>query len=157
MSIVPDLSELAASLPQKSALLGLDLGSKTIGVAVSDMGRQIASPLALIRRSQFAKDAASLLKFAAAHGAAGIIIGLPLNMDGSEGPRVQATRAFSRNLAMLTEMPIGYWDERLSSAIVERTLIEADRSRARRAELIDKLAATYILQGALDRLARINA
>jgi putative Holliday junction resolvase len=141
-----------AALPATGALLGLDLGTRTIGVAVSDAGRRIASPLKVIRRSKFTADAASLLAIAAEHEISGIVLGLPLNMDGSEGPRAQATRAFARNLMQRTPLPIAFWDERLSTAAVTRTLIEADRSRARRAELVDKMAAAYILQGALDRL-----
>jgi putative Holliday junction resolvase len=153
MPVVDDLDAFAAALPPTGALVGLDLGTKTIGVAVSDPGRRIATPRLLIHRKKFAADAAAVL--VEARDAAGIVIGLPLNMDGSAGPRVQATRAFARNLAALTDLPIGYWDERLSTAAVTRTLIEADRSRRRRAELVDKMAAAYILQGALDRLARI--
>ncbi len=149
-----DIAAFGAALPPSGALLGLDLGTKTIGVALSDAGRRIASPLLLIRRTKFAEDARVLLGLAAEHAAAGLLLGLPLNMDGSEGPRVQATRAFARNLGALTPLPIGFWDERLSTAAVTRALIEADRSRARRAELVDKLAAAYILQGALDLLAR---
>jgi putative holliday junction resolvase len=150
------IDELAERLPPGQPLIGLDVGSKTIGIAVSDRRRQIASPRETIRRTRFSPDAARLLDLAQAERAAAIIVGLPVNMDGSEGPRAQSTRAFARNLARLTELPIAFWDERLSSAVVERMLIEADRSRARRAELVDKLAAAYILQGALDRLARIG-
>jgi len=149
------IDELARRLPPGQPLIGLDVGSKTIGVAVSDRNRQIASPRETIRRTKFGPDAARLLDIAHKDRAAAVIVGLPINMDGSEGPRAQSTRAFARNLARLTELPIAFWDERLSSAVVERMLIEADRSRARRAELVDKLAAAYILQGALDRLARI--
>ena len=147
---------LASLLPPAGALLGLDLGAKTIGVALSDAGRRIASPLALIRRTKFAADADALIKLAAEHQAVGFVLGLPLNMDGSEGPRVQATRAFARNLSARTPLPIVFWDERLSTAAVTRALIEADRSRARRAQLVDKMAAAYILQGALDRLTRLQ-
>jgi putative holliday junction resolvase len=149
------IDELAQRLPPGRPLIGLDVGSKTIGIAVSDRNRQIASPRETIRRTKFAPDAARLLDIARQDHAAGIVVGLPINMDGSEGPRAQSTRAFARNLAHLTELPIAFWDERLSSAAVERMLIEADRSRARRAEIVDKLAAAYILQGALDRLARL--
>jgi putative Holliday junction resolvase len=131
-----------------------DLDTKTIGVAVSDIGRTIASPLTLIERRKFAADAEALLKLAAKKEVAGIVLGLPLNMDGSEGPRAQATRAFGRNLAGRTDLPIVYWDERLSTAAVTRTLIDADASRKRRAALVDKMAAAYILQGLLDRLNR---
>jgi putative holliday junction resolvase len=150
------IDELAERLPPGQPLIGLDVGSKTIGIAVSDRRRQIASPRETIRRTKFSPDAARLLELAQAERAAAIVVGLPVNMDGSEGPRAQSTRAFARNLARLTEIPIAFWDERLSSAVIERMLIEADRSRARRAELVDKLAAAYILQGALDRLARIG-
>lgn len=143
----------AAVLPAAGALLGLDLGDKTIGVAVSDPGRRIASPLGLIRRTKFTADAETLMRFAAERAVAGLVIGLPLNMDGTEGPRAQATRAFGRNLSKRTSLPILLWDERLSTAAVTRMLIEADRSRRRRAELVDKTAAAYILQGLLDRLA----
>ncbi|HZP18742.1 MAG TPA: Holliday junction resolvase RuvX [Bauldia sp.] len=148
--------DFAAALPASGALIGIDLGTKTIGLALSDAGRRIASPLETIRRTKFAADAKRLLAVAAKHRAAGLVIGLPLNMDGSEGPRVQATRAFVRNLAALTDLPIGYWDERLSTAAVTRTLIEADRSRQRRAALVDKMAAAYILQGALDRMGMLK-
>ena len=149
-----DIAAFAAALPPAGALLGLDLGTKTIGVALSDIGRRIASPLVLIERTKFTADADRLLALAAEHRAAGLVIGLPLNMDGSEGPRVQATRAFARNFAARTPLPLAFWDERLSTAAVERMLIDADRSRARRAELVDKMAAAYILQGALDRMRR---
>ena len=135
--------------------MGLDLGTKTIGIALSDTGRQIASPLETIRREKFTNDAKRLLDLATKHGVVALILGLPLNMDGSEGPRVQATRAFVRNLAQKTDLPILYWDERLSTAAVTRTLIDADASRARRAELVDKLAAAYILQGVLDRISAL--
>lgn len=152
-----DLDELAGCLPAGRPLVGLDLGSKTIGVAVSDRGLRIASPRDTIRRTRFAADAQRILELAAEENAAAIVLGLPVNMDGSEGPRAQSTRAFARNLSRLTELPIVLWDERLSTAAVERMLIAADRSRARRAAVVDKLAAAYILQGALDRLARIAA
>jgi putative Holliday junction resolvase len=149
------IEELAERLQPGQPLIGLDVGTKTIGIAMSDRSRLIASPRETIRRTKFAPDAARLLDIARADRTAAIIVGLPISMDGSEGPRAQSTRAFARNLARLTELPIAFWDERLSSAVVERMLIEADRSRARRAEIVDKLAAAYILQGALDRLARI--
>jgi putative holliday junction resolvase len=153
----PDISleALARVLPVAAPLYGLDVGTKTIGVAVSDAGRRIATPLTVIRRTKFRADAEALLRGAAADGIAGLIIGLPINMDGSEGPRAQATRAFVRNLRALTELPVAFWDERLSTAAVTRALIEADASRKRRGEVVDKLAAAYILQGALDRLARM--
>ena len=149
----PDsLRELAKGLAHRSRLLGLDLGSKTIGLALSDVTRSVATPLETIRRTKFQKDADTLLAILDRFDIGGLVIGLPLNMDGSEGPRAQATRAFARNLAARTELPIAFWDERLSTAAVTRTLLEADASRARRAELVDKMAAAYILQGALDRL-----
>ena len=144
------------ALPRHARLLGLDLGTKTIGLALSDVGRQIASPLETIRRVKFQADAAALLRIAEKHAIAGLVIGLPLNMDGSEGPRVQSTRAFVRNLAPLTSLPIVFWDERMSTLAVTRTLLDADASRARRAEVVDKMAAAYILQGALDRLMRME-
>jgi putative Holliday junction resolvase len=152
----PDMTvdELAARLPPSAALMGLDLGTKTIGLAISDAGRRIASPLTTIIRTKFRADAAALLKAATGHGIAALVLGLPLNMDGSEGPRAQATRAFARNLAQLTALPILFWDERLSTAAVTRTLLEADASRRRRDAVVDKMAAAYILQGVLDRLSR---
>jgi putative Holliday junction resolvase len=149
-----DVVAFAGALPPLGALLGLDLGTKTIGLALSDPGRRIATPLFTIARSKFTADAQQLLEAAGKHVIAGLVIGLPLNMDGSEGPRVQATRAFARNLMKLTPLPILFWDERLSTAAVTRTLIDADASRRRRGEVVDKMAAAYILQGALDRMAR---
>jgi putative pre-16S rRNA nuclease len=149
------LAELAEALPPNGALIGLDLGTKTIGLAISDAGRRIASPLLTIKRTKFKADAEALLGHAAKNGVVGLVLGLPLNMDGTEGPRVQSTRAFARNLGALTPIPIAFWDERLSTAAVTRTLIDADASRKRRAALVDKMAAAYILQGALDRLAGI--
>lgn len=146
--------EVLAKLPPRGALMCLDLGTKTIGVAVSDIGRRIASPLTLIERRKFGVDAEALLKLAEEKEVAAIVLGLPLNMDGSEGPRAQATRAFGRNLAARTPLPIVYWDERLSTAAVTRTLIDADASRKRREALVDKMAAAFILQGLLDRLAK---
>jgi putative Holliday junction resolvase len=143
-----------AALPAEGALLGLDLGEKTIGLALSDLRRKIASPLLTIRRTKFAADAAALLAEARRHAVAALVIGLPLNMDGSEGPRAQSARAFARNLAKLTDLPIAFWDERLSTVAVERELIGADVSRRKRAAVIDQHAAAFILQGALDRLAR---
>ena len=133
-------------------LLGLDLGTKTIGIAVSDVTRRIASPLLTIKRSKFTQDAAQLLEISTKQQAVGLVLGLPVNMDGTEGPRCQSTRSFARNLEKLTSLPIFYWDERLSTAAVQRMLIGGDVTRARRAELVDKLAAAYILQGLLDRL-----
>jgi putative Holliday junction resolvase len=151
----PGFESFARALPAAGALLGLDLGTKTIGVAVSDAGRRIASPLVTLRRTKLRPDADALLRLARENAAVGLVLGLPINMDGSEGPRAQSTRAFARNLAPLTALPIGFWDERLSTVAVTRTLLAADASRARRAELIDKMAAAYILQGALDRLSRL--
>jgi putative Holliday junction resolvase len=139
-------------LPEQARLLGLDLGTKTIGLALSDVERRIATPLETIQRVKFGLDAAALLKIAEKHHIAGLVIGLPLNMDGTEGPRAQSTRAFVRNLAALTALPIVFWDERMSTLAVTRTLLDADASRARRAAVVDKMAAAYILQGALDRL-----
>ncbi|WP_333684804.1 Holliday junction resolvase RuvX [Pontibaca methylaminivorans] len=148
--------DFAAALPGGRALMGLDLGSKTIGVAVSDRLLSSATPLETIRRRRFTSDAARLLDLAQGREVAGLILGLPRNMDGSEGPRCQSTRAFARNLAGLTELPIAFWDERLSTVAAERALLEADTSRKRRAEVIDHVAAAYILQGALDRLRHLQ-
>ena len=155
--ITDDLAEFAAVLPRAGALVGLDLGTKTIGVAVSDGLRGVASPLATVRRKKFTLDAAALLDLIASRQVAGLVLGLPRNMDGSEGPRAQSTRAFARNLAQMTPLPMTFWDERLSTVAAERALIEADTSRRRRAELIDHVAAGYILQGALDRLRHMAA
>jgi putative Holliday junction resolvase len=150
---VVDLLELPGAMAPRTPLVGLDLGEKTIGVAVSDIGLMIATPLALIRRAKFTADAEVLLTLMESRGAGGVVIGLPINMDGTEGPRCQSVRAFARNLLRLQDLPIAFWDERLSSAAVNRMLIdEADTTRARRAELVDKAAAAWILQGALDRL-----
>jgi len=156
MPVLP-LVEIAALLPARGALIGLDLGTKTIGVAASDPDRRLAAGVATIQRKAFKVDAQAVLSFATERRAAGFVLGLPVNMDGSEGPRAQSTRAFARNFAKATALPIGLWDERLSTAAVERGLIEADMSRARRAEVIDQHAAAFILQGALDRLARLEA
>ena len=141
-----------AGLAEKGKLMGLDLGTKTIGVAISDALRMTASPVETIKRTKFTADADRLLALIAQNAVTGIVIGLPLNMDGSEGPRAQSTRAFVRNLRQKTDLPIVFWDERLSTMAVTRTMLEADLSRARQAEVVDKLAASYILQGALDRL-----
>jgi putative Holliday junction resolvase len=146
------MAVFAAALPPMRAVAGLDLGDKTIGVAVSDRMLSIASPLQTIRRTKFGADAAALIAILDARDIGGIILGLPRNMDGSEGPRCQSTRAFARNLSRLTDRPIGFWDERLSTVAAERALLEADTSRRRRAEVIDHVAAGVILQGALDRL-----
>lgn len=150
-----DVIDFAAALPRHGAVAGLDLGTKTIGVAVSDGMRQVASPITVIRRVKFTQDAQALLALIADRALVGLILGLPRNMDGSEGPRAQATRAFARNLTRLTDLPIAYWDERLSTVAAERALLEGDTSRRRRAEVIDQVAAGYILQGALDRLRYI--
>ena len=148
------LADAAALLPARGALIGLDLGTKTIGVAVSDPDRRVAAPVETVARQRFQLDAQRILALAAERRAVAYVLGLPLNMEGSEGPRAQATRAFARNLSKLTELPIALWDERLSTAAVERALIAADASRAKRKAVIDQHAATYILQGALDRLAK---
>jgi putative Holliday junction resolvase len=150
------LVDAADHFPARGALLGLDLGTKTIGVATSDPDRRLATGVETIARKNFKNDAARLLALAAERQAVGFVIGLPINMDGSEGPRAQSARAFARNLARLTELPIALWDERLSTAAVERELIAADASRAKRAAVIDQHAAAFILQGALDRLARLH-
>jgi putative Holliday junction resolvase len=152
---IVSIEDLAPLLPARAALIGLDLGTKTIGTAVSDDTRRVASPLKTLPRKKFGDDAKALLELVAARKIGAIVLGLPINMDGSEGPRAQASRAFARNLARLTELPIGLWDERLSTAAVERELIAQDVSRARRAEVIDAHAAAFILQGALDRLRAI--
>ncbi len=146
------LEDLAASLEPGRRLIGIDLGTKTIGLAVSDVTRTVGSPLVTIKRTKFGKDAAELLALCDENEVGGLILGLPVNMDGSEGPRAQATRAFARNLGNLTDIPIAFWDERLSTTAVTRTLLEADTSRKRRGELVDKMAAAYILQGALERM-----
>ncbi len=146
------IEDFAAARAPMAALMGLDLGTRTIGVAVSDRMLSVATPLETVRRKKFTQDAARLLELLEAREMGGIVLGLPRNMDGSEGPRAQSTRAFARNLARLTDLPITYWDERLSTVAAERALLEADTSRARRAEVIDHVAAGFILQGALDRL-----
>ena len=143
-----------ASIPPTGRIMGLDLGTKTIGVAISDGMRYSATPLETIKRTKFTQDAIRLEELIAQNSIAAIILGLPLNMDGSEGPRVQSTRAFARSLAQRITLPIAFWDERLSTSAVTRMMIDADLRRDRRAEIVDKLAASYILQGALDRLRR---
>lgn len=153
MPVLP-LVDAAALLPPRGALIGLDLGTRTIGVATSDPDRRLATAVETIARKNFSADAARVLALASERKAAGLVLGLPVNMDGSEGPRAQSTRAFARNLARLTELPIALWDERLSTAAVERELIAADVSRGKRKAVIDQHAAVFILQGALDRLAR---
>ncbi len=147
-----ELDELPVQLAPKARLIGVDLGEKTIGLALSDVDRTIASPLETLPRGKFKQDSEKLLALAAKFDVGGLVIGLPKNMDGSEGPSAQSARAFVRNLSPLTDLAIAFWDERLSTAAVERTLIEADTSRKRRDEVVDKVAAAYILQGALDRL-----
>jgi putative holliday junction resolvase len=149
------LTDTITALPRRGALIGLDLGTKTIGVAVSDPDRRLAAGVTTIARRAFSADAERVLALAAERQAVGFILGLPINMDGSEGPRAQSTRAFARNLAGRTPLPISLWDERLSTAAVERELIAADVSRAKRKAVIDQHAAAFILQGALDRLARM--
>lgn len=151
------IEEFAAALPRMRPVAGLDLGTETIGVAVSDGFRRVATPLETIRRKKFTLDAERLLAIVAHREIAGLVLGLPLNMDGSEGPRVQSTRAFARNLSRLIDLPIAFWDERLSTVAAERALLEADTTRKRRAEVIDHVAASYILQGALDRMAHLEA
>ena len=154
--ICEDIGDLMTQARAGSSWMGLDLGTKTIGVAVSDRLLSSATPLHTIRRVKFSKDAEALLQIIADREIGAIILGLPRNMDGSEGPRCQSTRAFARNLARLTDLPIGFWDERLSTVAAERALLEADTSRKRRAKVIDHVAAGYILQGALDRARHIR-
>jgi putative Holliday junction resolvase len=156
MAVILPLIEAAAHLPARGALIGLDLGTKTIGIAVCDPDRRLATGVETVARKNFTADAARVLALAAERAAVGFVLGLPINMDGSEGPRAQSTRAFARNFAKLTEWPIALWDERLSTAAVERELIANDVSRAKRAAVIDEHAAMYILQGALDRLHHLN-
>lgn len=162
-SLVPDapkaaqnrslsIEDFAAALPPRASILGLDVGTKTVGLAISDITRTIATPLHTLRRTKFTADAAAILALVAAREVAGFIIGLPVNFNGTEGPRAQSCRAFARNLGALIALPIAFWDERLSTAAAERALLEADASRKRRAEVIDAVAAGYILQGALDRM-----
>lgn len=156
MSILA-LPELKQTLPAGRRLLGLDLGEKTIGLALSDTLLTVATPLMTLKRGKFTANADSILELAGAHGVGGLVIGLPLNMDGSQGPSAQSACAFARNFAARSELPIVMWDERLSTAAVTRTLIDADASRRRRADVVDKMAAAYILQGALDRLRRLES
>jgi len=155
-ALILPLVEAASHWPARGALIGLDLGSKTIGVAVSDPDRKLAAPVETIRRKTFSADAKTLLALAGERRVTGFVLGLPINMNGTEGPRAQSTRAFARNFGRLTELTIALWDERLSTAAVERALITADASRAKRAAAIDAHAAAYILQGALDRLASLR-
>lgn len=155
-TIFEDIAVFRTHLPAHRPLIGLDLGTKTIGVAISDLMWSVATPQETIRRSKFTADAAALLAITNKRQVGGLILGLPRNMDGSEGPRCQSTRAFAQNLSRLSDLPICFWDERLSTVAAERALIEADTSRKRRAEVIDHVAAAYILQGALDRLAHLQ-
>jgi putative Holliday junction resolvase len=156
MSIHETLEAFAGALPPRAAIAGLDLGTVTIGVAVSDSLLMVASPLETIKRRKFGLDADRLDAIIAARALGGLVLGLPRNMDGSEGPRAQSTRAFARNLAARMDLPITFWDERLSTVAAERVLLEADTSRKRRAEVIDHVAAGFILQGALDRLRNLR-
>ncbi|HEX6001466.1 MAG TPA: Holliday junction resolvase RuvX [Hyphomicrobiaceae bacterium] len=144
------------TLPRGARLIGIDVGTKTLGLALSDATRSIASALVTLRRTRLTEDLSRLVALAAQHGAGGFVVGLPLNLDGSAGPRAQATRAFVRNLAKATPLPVVFWDERLSTVAAQRTLLEADMSRKRRAEVVDKVAATLILQGALDRIRNLG-
>jgi putative Holliday junction resolvase len=154
---VLDLAELPAATPPYSPLLGLDLGEKTIGVAVSDGTRTVASPIELIRKTKFTEEANRLFRLMEERSVGAIVIGLPTNMDGTEGPRCQSNRAFARNLLRLRDVPIAFWDERMSTMAVNRMLIdEMDMTRARRADLVDKAAAAWILQGALERLRSLQ-
>ena len=157
MSLAPlvEIKDLPSLLAPDGRLLGLDVGTKTVGLALSDVTRSIATPYHTIRRSKFTEDASRIQEVIEKNQVGALVIGLPFNLDGSEGPRAQSTRAFARNLAARIAVPIAFWDERLSTAAVERHLIEADASRKRRAEVIDRMAAAYILQGALDRLKRL--
>lgn len=149
------IEDFVRALPLYGAIAGLDLGDKTIGVAISDTLRGVATPLQTIRRVKFTVDADALLTLLKTRQVVGIVFGLPLNMDGSEGPRVQKTHAFARNLSRLTDLPMTFWDERLSTVAAERALLEADMSRRKRAEVIDHVAAAYILQGVLDRMGHL--
>jgi len=154
--ICTDIRDFRAELRPLAPLLGLDLGTKTIGVAISDRFLTVATPLLTVKRKKFGLDATRLLDLATERDVGGLVLGLPRNMDGSEGPRCQATRAFARNLSPLTDLPIFFWDERLSTVAAERALLEADTSRQRRTEVINHVAAGYILQGALDRLSHLS-
>ncbi len=155
--ICEGIAEFLSALPPARAIAGLDLGTATIGVAVSDARLSVATPLQTVRRRRFSEDTRQLLKLAAHRDLAGFVLGLPLNMDGSEGRRCQSTRAFARNFARVTDVPITFWDERLSTIAAERALLEADTSRKRRGEVIDHVAAGYILQGALERMQHLRA
>lgn len=155
--IYEEISDFLGALPSHRALAGLDLGTVTIGVSVSDLFLSVATPLETIKRKKFTVDAEKLLSLLTAREIGGIVLGLPRNMDGTEGARCQSTRAFARNLTRLTDLPITFWDERLSTVAAERALLEADTTRKRRAEVIDHVAAAYILQGALDRIRHLRA
>ena len=155
--IVENPAALQAALGRHQRLLGLDLGEKTVGLALSDPGLSVASPITTIRRTKFTLDAKELLRIVAERQVGGLVIGLPLNMDGSEGPRCQSVRQFAINLTKLQDMPILFWDERLSTVAVEREMVAADLSRAKRAKVVDQTAAAFILQGVLDAVARIRA
>ena len=159
MTVAPlvAIEDLPRLLAPEARLLGLDVGTKTIGLALSDVTRSIATPYHTVRRTKFTEDAKVIQEAVNEHQVGALVIGLPINLDGSEGPRAQSTRAFARNLAARIEVPMVFWDERLSTAAVERHLIEAGASRKRRAQVIDRMAAAYILQGALDRLNRLTA
>lgn len=154
--ICDSIADFHAALPGVGAVAGLDLGTKTIGVAISDSLRNVATPQETIQRRKFNQDAATLIERLTDRAVTGIVLGMPFNMDGSEGPRCQATRAFARNFARLCDLPLTFWDERLSTVAAERALLEADTSRSKRATLIDHVAAGYILQGALDRLSHLG-
>ncbi len=154
--IFEEISEFAKDLPNLGAIIGLDLGTKTIGLAVSDLLRNVATPLETIKREKFTKDAEKLLTVCDDRAIKGIVLGLPRNMDGTEGPRAQSTRAFARNLNQKTNLIITFWDERLSTVAAEKALLEANATRKRRSEVIDHVAASYILQGALDRLRQLE-
>lgn len=156
MSVFEQIEDFSAALSPMQAVMGLDLGTKTIGVAVSDTFLSVATPLETVKRKKFTVDAERLLEIAEDRNVAGIVLGLPRNMDGTEGPRCQSTRAFARNLSRMTDLPIGFWDERLSTVAAERALLEADTSRKKRSEVIDHVAAGYILQGVLDRLRHLK-
>jgi putative Holliday junction resolvase len=155
--IVENPAALKAALGRHQRLLGLDLGEKTVGLALSDPGLSVASPITTIRRTKFTADAKELLRIVAERQVGGLVIGLPLNMDGSEGPRCQSVRQFAVNLSKLQDLPVLFWDERLSTVAVERNMIDADMSRAKRAKVVDQAAAAFILQGVLDALARTKA
>jgi putative Holliday junction resolvase len=154
--ITDDITEFVAAMPAMRPLIGLDLGTKTIGIAVSDTFRSVASPIETIKRTKFTVDAQAVIAHITKRDIGGLVLGLPRNMDGTEGPRAQATRAFARNFDRLHSLPITFWDERLSTVAAEKALLEADTTRKRRSEVIDHVAASYILQGVLDRLAHIG-